>query len=88
MLGDVYYRVYEGENGMDWIMCGGTMYIELTFILDWLLTQSDPKRYQHMLNAIKYSTSLWPLCVSAYQKTVTDDDERASLETLLIVLLA
>mmetsp|Transcript_8876 Transcript_8876/g.18395 ORF Transcript_8876/g.18395 Transcript_8876/m.18395 type:complete len:359 (-) Transcript_8876:1839-2915(-) len=50
--------------------------------------KSDPKRYQHMLNAIKYSTSLWPLCVSAYQKTVTSDAEKATLEKLLIVLLA
>lgn len=50
--------------------------------------QNDPKRYQHMLNAIKYSTSLWPLLVSAYQKVVETDAERARLETALVVLFA
>lgn len=50
--------------------------------------KNDPKRYQHMLNAIKYSTSLWPLVVSAYQKVVSTDEERAALERALIVLLA
>ncbi|KAL7532060.1 hypothetical protein ACHAXR_007255, partial [Thalassiosira sp. AJA248-18] len=48
--------------------------------------KSDPKRYQHMLNAIKYSTSLWPLIVSAYQKVVTTEEEKATLEKVLIVL--
>lgn len=41
-----------------------------------------------MLNAIKYSTSLWPLIVSAYQKVVTTEEEKARMETLLIVLFA
>lgn len=50
--------------------------------------KSDAKRYQHMLNAIKYSTSLWPLIVSAYQKTVPDEEQKATLETVLIVLFA
>ncbi|KAL3769048.1 hypothetical protein ACHAWU_008740 [Discostella pseudostelligera] len=50
--------------------------------------KNDPSRYLHMLNAIKYSTSLWPLIVSAYQKVVTTDEEKARLETLLIVLFA
>lgn len=50
--------------------------------------QSDPKRYQHMLNAIKYSTSLWPLLLSAYQKVVETEEEKARLETALIVLFA
>jgi hypothetical protein len=50
--------------------------------------QNDPKRYQHMLNAIKYSTSLWPLLISAYQKVVETEEEKAHLETALIVLFA
>jgi hypothetical protein len=50
--------------------------------------KSDPKRYQHMLNAIKYSTSLWPLILSAYQKVVSTDEEKATLEKVLIILLA
>jgi len=48
--------------------------------------QSDPKRGQHIQNAIKYSTSLWPLFLSAYQKTI-DDEKAQSLEPLLILLL-
>jgi hypothetical protein len=48
--------------------------------------KSDPKKYEHMANAIKYSTSIWPLILSAYQKTISE--ERAqSLEGLLIFLL-
>lgn len=50
--------------------------------------KSDPKRYQHMLNAIKYSTSLWPLLVSAYQKVVSTEEEKMQLEKALIVLFA
>jgi hypothetical protein len=50
--------------------------------------KNDPKRYQHMLNAIKYSTSLWPLIVSAYQKVVATEEEKARMETLLIILFA
>jgi hypothetical protein len=50
--------------------------------------QNDPKRYQHMLNAIKYSTSLWPLIVSAYQRVVETEEEKARLEIMLIVLFA
>jgi len=48
----------------------------------------DPKRYQHVLNAIKYSTSLFPLLVSAMQKTETGSKIGRPLEILLIVLLA
>eukprot|EP00986_Skeletonema_menzelii_P007664 scaffold3017_cov170-Skeletonema_menzelii.AAC.5 len=50
--------------------------------------KSDAKKYQHMLNAIKYSTSLWPLVVSAYQKTITNEKEKVALEAFLIILLA
>jgi hypothetical protein len=50
--------------------------------------KNDPSRYLHMLNAIKYSTSLWPLIVSAYQKVVITEEEKARMETLLIVLFA
>jgi hypothetical protein len=52
--------------------------------------KQDPKRYQHILNAIKYSTSLFPICVSAYQKTVSRTQYPALaefLENFLVVLL-
>mmetsp|Transcript_8950 Transcript_8950/g.13051 ORF Transcript_8950/g.13051 Transcript_8950/m.13051 type:complete len:523 (+) Transcript_8950:102-1670(+) len=48
--------------------------------------KNDPKRYQHLLNALKYSTSLFPLCVSAYQKTISEESA-ANLEYLLVTLL-
>ncbi|CAB9519087.1 Xenotropic and polytropic retrovirus receptor 1 [Seminavis robusta] len=48
--------------------------------------QNDPKRRQHIQNAIKYSTSLWPLFLSAYQKCIAPD-KAAELETLLVFLL-
>jgi len=55
----------------------------------WSVTRlkNDPGRYQHLWNALKYSTSIFPLCLSAYQKTVMK--ERAhELEPYLIFLLA
>jgi hypothetical protein len=54
----------------------------------WSVTslKNDPGRYQHLWNALKYCTSIFPLCLSAYQKTVMR--ERASdLEVYLIFLL-
>jgi len=48
--------------------------------------KNDPKRYQHFANAIKYSTSIFPLCLSAYQKTI-DPIQAQDLEGLLILLL-
>mmetsp|Transcript_29740 Transcript_29740/g.71612 ORF Transcript_29740/g.71612 Transcript_29740/m.71612 type:complete len:523 (+) Transcript_29740:240-1808(+) len=48
--------------------------------------KNDPKRYQHLANAIKYSTSLWPLLLSAYQRTLSDEKSQ-SLEGALIFLL-
>ena len=48
--------------------------------------KSDPKRYQHLLNAAKYSSSLFPLCVSAYQKTV-GPVTAAEVDKVLIYLL-
>lgn len=48
--------------------------------------KNDPDRFQHLWNALKYSTSIFPLCLSAYQKTVMK--ERAhELEVYLILLL-
>lgn len=49
--------------------------------------QADPKRYQHLMNALKYGTSILPLCVSAYQKTLSDPKQAEGLEKYLIVLL-
>ena len=51
------------------------------------LKKKDPKRYQHILNAIKYSSSLFPLIVSAYQKTMAGALVAVQLEKLLIVLM-
>lgn len=45
------------------------------------------KRYQHVLNAIKYSSSLLPLIVSAYQKTMAGEKVAKQLEIVLILLL-
>lgn len=49
--------------------------------------KDDPKRYQHVLNAIKYSTSLFPLIVSASTKTDVGARHQAALERLLIILM-
>lgn len=54
----------------------------------WSVTnlKNDAGKYQHLWNALKYSTSIFPLLLSAYQKTVMV--ERAEdLEGVLIVLL-
>ncbi|KAL3910292.1 MAG: hypothetical protein SGILL_007748 [Bacillariaceae sp.] len=48
--------------------------------------KNDPKRYQHLMNAFKYSTSLFPLFLSAYQKTLSAEHAE-KYESLLIVLL-
>lgn len=46
----------------------------------------DPKRYQHVANAIKYSTSIWPLLLSAYQKTLDNPVSAEKLDGLLVFL--
>lgn len=48
--------------------------------------KKDPNRYQHVANAIKYSTSIWPLLLSAYQKTMEDTVAAQSLNIYLILL--
>jgi EXS family len=48
--------------------------------------KNDPKRYHHFANAIKYSTSIWPLLVSAYQKTMKDQEAATKLDPLLYLL--
>lgn len=54
----------------------------------WSVTslKNDPGRYQHLWNALKYCTSIFPLCLSAYQKTVMKHRAH-ELEPLLILLL-
>lgn len=47
---------------------------------------SHPNRFSHLANAVKYSTSIFPLLVSAYQKTVSAATS-SNLEPLLILLL-
>lgn len=49
--------------------------------------KNDPKRYQHLLNALKYSSSLFPLCVSAYQKTLDDPVKAAQVDKIMIILI-
>jgi len=49
--------------------------------------QRDPKRYQHLMNAFKYSTSMYPLILSAYLKTFPPNDSLVALERTLVVLL-
>ena len=46
----------------------------------------DSKRYQHVLNALKYCSSIFPICLSAYQKTLSKETE-AALERTLVYLL-
>jgi hypothetical protein len=48
--------------------------------------KNEKGRFTHLWNALKYSSSIFPLCLSAYQKTVSDELEK-SLEAYLIVLL-
>lgn len=48
--------------------------------------KADPKRFQHLWNALKYSTSIFPLCLSAYSKTISPKKEQ-HLERYLIFLL-
>lgn len=47
----------------------------------------DPMRHQHLMNAFKYSTSMYPLILSAYLKTFSAQDDTKSLEVLLTFLL-
>eukprot|EP00536_Pseudo-nitzschia_multiseries_P016671 jgi/Psemu1/263801/estExt_Genewise1Plus.C_11930007 len=49
--------------------------------------QRDPKRYQHMMNAFKYSTSMYPLVLSAYLKTFSEGEDTSVLDRILVVLL-
>jgi len=49
--------------------------------------QKDPHRFDHLWNALKYSTSIFPLCLSAFQKTIPPE-QAAGLEKYLILLLA
>lgn len=51
------------------------------------LKKNCPKRYQHILNAIKYSSSLFPLIVSAYQKTMAGEKVAKQLESVLVILM-
>jgi len=46
--------------------------------------KGDTKRYQHLLNALKYCTSIFPICLSAYQQTRPNP---GNYEGYLIVLL-
>ena len=58
-------------------------------IVMWYVTSmknDHANKYQHLWNALKYCTSIFPLCLSAYQKTVMKHRAK-ELEPLLIVLL-
>ncbi len=47
----------------------------------------DPHKHHHMMNAFKYSTSMYPLILSAYLKTLSEDTNTTTLERTLTVLL-
>ena len=58
-------------------------------IVMWYVTSmknDHANKYQHLWNALKYCTSIFPLCLSAYQKTIMKDRAK-DLEPLLIMLL-
>jgi hypothetical protein len=48
--------------------------------------RNDRSKYSHLWNALKYSTSIFPLCLSAYQKTIRPKAAQ-DLEVYLILLL-
>lgn len=50
------------------------------------VSKNCPKRFEHILNAIKYSTSIFPICLSAYQKVI-DPEVAERLEKYLIIML-
>jgi len=49
--------------------------------------KNDPNKKDHAMNALKYSTSLFPICLSAYQKTLPSKEAADSLEFYLVGLL-
>ena len=49
--------------------------------------RGDPQRYQHVANALKYSTSLFPLVLSAYIKTHTAQEINTSVLEIVLTLL-
>ena len=49
-------------------------------------SQKDLKRFDNIFNAVKYSTSLFPICLSAYQKTLSAE-EAHDFDALFVVLL-
>mmetsp|Transcript_18328 Transcript_18328/g.42227 ORF Transcript_18328/g.42227 Transcript_18328/m.42227 type:complete len:574 (+) Transcript_18328:198-1919(+) len=52
------------------------------------LLKRDPKKHHHLMNAFKYSTSMYPLLLSAYLKTLAPGSGNiASLEMVLTFLL-
>ncbi len=57
-------------------------------ILMWSIgrLKKDPNRHHHVANAIKYSTSIWPLLLSAYQTTMEDKVAAKALDVYLILL--
>jgi len=50
--------------------------------------KSDRKRFSHLWNALKYATSIFPLCLSAYSKTLGSPKREKELEVYLVILLA
>lgn len=48
--------------------------------------KKEKNRFSHLWNALKYSTSILPLCLSAYQQTISKQAGE-SLESILILLL-
>mmetsp|Transcript_16806 Transcript_16806/g.47131 ORF Transcript_16806/g.47131 Transcript_16806/m.47131 type:complete len:477 (+) Transcript_16806:152-1582(+) len=46
--------------------------------------KNDPKRYQHLANALKYGTSIFPICVATYQGLLPD--QAKGLDNVLVTL--
>ena len=58
-------------------------------IVMWYVTSmknDHANKYQHLWNALKYCSSILPICVSAYQRVIMKDRAK-ELEPLLILLL-
>mmetsp|Transcript_19939 Transcript_19939/g.49636 ORF Transcript_19939/g.49636 Transcript_19939/m.49636 type:complete len:524 (+) Transcript_19939:291-1862(+) len=47
----------------------------------------DPHKHHHLMNAFKYSTSMYPLILSAYLKTLSAGTNTTTLNRILVVLM-
>jgi len=76
----VPYRTFYDNSFYGWID------VFLTWFYYWFYTRIQRDTSHHTLNAIKYFTSFFPICLSAYQKTISSDSVK-ELEYYLVWLL-